>query len=105
MVVVWVIVAEVKSLVLVYAIGLVFGVAALTAKFSPHYWIYMALITPTVVCFSAFSSAQVANLGEQRLEDTIVGALLVLIAAVLAIGYSRLASRFDRHVVAPPTPI
>ncbi|MCX6422620.1 MAG: FUSC family protein [Actinobacteria bacterium] len=105
MVVVWVIVVEIQSLTLVYVIGLVFCVAALTAKFSPHYWIYMALITPTIVCFSAFSSAQVANLGEQRLEDTIVGAVLVLIAMGLAIGYARLAGRFDRHVVASSVPI
>jgi sterol desaturase/sphingolipid hydroxylase (fatty acid hydroxylase superfamily) len=105
MVVVWVIVVEIQSLTLVYVIGLVFCVAALTAKFSPHYWIYMALITPTIVCFSAFSSAQVANLGEQRLEDTIVGAVRVLIAMGLAVGYARLAGRFDRHVVASSVPI
>lgn len=90
MFIVWGIVTQVQSLVVVYVIGAVFGIAALTAKFSPHYWIYMALITPTVICLSASASSEVANLGVQRAGDTLVGAALVLIAAALTIGYSRL---------------
>ncbi|MCX6434198.1 MAG: FUSC family protein [Actinobacteria bacterium] len=50
MVVLGVIVLRVDSLVVIYVIGLIFAIAAVTAKFSPQYWLYMALITPTVVC-------------------------------------------------------
>ncbi|MEI6620625.1 MAG: FUSC family protein [Actinomycetes bacterium] len=79
----------VHSLAAVYAIGIVFAVAAIAAKFSPHYWVYMALITPTVVLLNASSSTEVANLGEQRAVDTLLGAALVLLAAAITIGYSR----------------
>lgn len=84
-----VIVVQVHSLAVIYGIGLLFAIAAITAKFSPHYWIYMALITPTVVCMNASSSSQVANLGERRAADTLIGAALVLLAAALTVGYSR----------------
>jgi hypothetical protein len=93
MIIVSVIVLQVHSLVVIYAIGVVFGIAALTAKFSPHYWVYMTLITPTVICFTASASSEVANLGEQRAGDTVVGAVLVLLAAALTIGYSHLEQR------------
>jgi len=102
--VVAVIVARVESLALIYVIGVVFAVAALTAKFSPHYWIYMALITPTVVCLNASSSTEVKNLGEQRMADTLVGAALVLIAAAMTIGYSRWASHRGEGA-APESPV
>jgi hypothetical protein len=84
-----VIVVQVHSVAALYVIGLLFAIAAIAAKFSPHYWIYMALITPTVVCMNASSSAQVANLGKQRAADTLLGAALVLLAAAATIGYSR----------------
>jgi hypothetical protein len=71
----------------------VFGIAALTAKFSPHYWVYMALITPTIICFTASSSAQVANLGEQRAQDVLIGAALVLLASAITIGYSHVTKK------------
>lgn len=87
--VVIVIVVQVQSMAVLYGIGLLFAIAAIAAKFSPHYWIYMALITPTVVCMNASSSSQVANLGEQRVVDTLVGAALVLLAAAATVGYSR----------------
>lgn len=84
---------QVHSLAVIYAIGLVFAVAAITAKFSPHYWIYMALITPTVVCMNASSSSQLASLGERRAVDTLLGAALVLLAAGLTVGYSHWQQR------------
>jgi MFS family permease len=93
MLVVSVLVLEVHSLVLLYVIGLVFGIAALTAKFSPHYWVYMALITPTIICFTASSSTQVKNLGEQRAQDVLIGAALVLLASAITIGYSHISKR------------
>lgn len=90
MVVVGVLVVRVDSMVALYVIGFVFAVAALTAKLSPHYWLYMALITPTIICFTASSSSEVANLGEQRAQDTFIGAVLVLLASAITIGYARL---------------
>ena len=90
MVVVSILVLQVHSMVVLYVIGLVFGIAALTAKFSPHYWVYMALITPTIICFTASSSTQVKNLGEQRAQDVLIGAALVLLASAITIGYSHL---------------
>lgn len=93
MLVVGVLVVEVDSMVTLYVIGFVFAVAALTAKLSPHYWLYMALITPTIICFTASSSTEVANLGEQRAQDTLIGAVLVLVASGITIGYARLEDR------------
>ena len=95
MIIVGVIVLEVDSMAVLYVIGLVFGVAAITAKFSPRYWIYVTLITPTVVCLGASSSSELGSLGTQRLLDTLAGAGLVLIAAGLTIGYSRVSQRIE----------
>jgi len=88
-----VLVLYVHSLVLLYVIGLAFAVVAIAAKLGPHYWIYIALVTPTVVCLNAASSSEVANLGKQRLLDTLIGAILVLIAAGITIGYAHLEER------------
>jgi MFS family permease len=96
MLVVTVLVLEIHSMVLLYAIGLVFGIAALTAKFSPHYWLYMALITPTIICFTASSSTQVKGLGEQRAQDVLIGAALVLLASAITIGYSHITKKHGR---------
>lgn len=93
MVLVGVIVAEVDSMVVLYCIGLVFGIAALTAKFSPQYWIYMTFITPTIICLTASSSSELANLGEQRAQDTLVGAVLVLLASAITIGSAHVQKR------------
>lgn len=91
--VVLIVVLRVESLPLIYLIGLVFAVAALTARFSPHYWLYMALITPTAVCLNAYSPGEVSDLGIQRALDTVVGAVLVLMAAALTAGYAHLEHR------------
>jgi hypothetical protein len=53
----------------------------------------MALITPTIICFTASSSAQVANLGKQRAQDVLIGAALVLLASAITIGYSHISKR------------
>lgn len=96
MLVVGVIVVQVHSLVVIYCVGLVFGIAALTAKFSPQYWVYMVFITPAIVCFTAASSSQIANLGEQRAQDTLIGAVLVLLAAAITIGSAHIEKRLGR---------
>lgn len=88
--IVGVVVVGADSLAVVYVIGLVFAAAAIVARFGPHYWLYMALITPTAVCLNAYSAAQVSALGVQRAADTVVGAVLVLLAAGITIGYSHL---------------
>ncbi len=87
------VISAVHSLSWVYIIGLVFAVAAITAKFSPHYWMYMALITPTVVCLNASSSSQLFNLGEQRALDTLVGSALVLLASCITMGFAHIEAR------------
>jgi len=83
------IVAQVQSLTVVYLVGLVFGVAAVAAKFSPRAWIYYVLMVPTTACLNAFALPQVAQLGEQRVVDNLVGGALVLAASAASIGYSR----------------
>lgn len=80
---------QVKSLTVLYVIGLLCGVAAVASKFSPRTWIYYVLMVPTTACLNAFALPQVAQLGEQRMVDNIVGGALVLMASAAAIGYSR----------------
>jgi hypothetical protein len=89
-------ISQVTSLTAVYVIGLLFGVAAVVAKFSPRAWIYYVLMVPTTACLNAFALPQVAQLAEQRVVDNVVGGVLVLAASAAAIGYSRWdASRGD----------
>lgn len=83
------IVAEVKSLVIVYLLGLLLGVAAVVAKFSSRTWLYYVLMVPTTASLNALALPQVSQLGTQRVVDNVVGGVLVLIASALAIGYSR----------------
>ncbi len=94
-----IIVTQVRSLLWVYIIGLIFGVAAATAKFSRRPWIYYVLMVPTAACLNALALPQVAQLGEQRVVDNIIGGILVLAASIVAIGYSRWeASRHNSTV-------
>lgn len=99
------IVAEARSLTVVYLAGLVFGVAAVAAKFSPRAWIYYVLMVPTTACLNAFALPQVAQLGEQRVVDNAVGGVLVLIACALAIGYARWQARRDASETAGSRPV
>jgi len=87
------IVTEARSLTAVYVLGLIFGVAAVVAKFSPRAWIYYVLMVPTTACLNAFALPQVAQLGEQRVVDNLVGGVLVLAASGLAIGYAHWEAR------------
>lgn len=88
-----------------YAVGLVFGALAILAKFSPRLWIYYVLIVPAAAALNAFSVTQAANLGEQRLVDNVVGAVLVIAAALVTLGASRLQRRHDADADgAPPLP-
>lgn len=90
-----------------YAIGLLFGALAILAKFSPRLWIYYVLIVPAAAALNAFSFNEAANFGEQRLVDNVVGAALVIAAALITLGASRLDRRRDRDEppsLPPPTP-
>lgn len=87
------VVAQVDSLAIVYLIGVVFIIVALMARFGPRGWAYYVFMTPATACLNATSLQQVGALGEQRVVDNIVGGALILIASVLAIGYSTWAAR------------
>ncbi|MGI9116499.1 MAG: FUSC family protein [Gaiellales bacterium] len=74
-----------------YGIGLLFGALAILAKFSPRLWIYYVLIVPAAAALNAFSLHEASNFGEQRAVDNVVGAVLVIAAALITLGASRLA--------------
>lgn len=84
-----------------YALGLVFGAAAIIAKFSPRQWIYYILITPTAALLNAFSTTQARNFGEQRLIDNVIGSALVILAAGITLVTARIGH--GGHVEAEPS--
>ena len=87
------IVSQVHSLVVIYVIGLIAIVFALISRLGPRPWIYYVFMVPATACLNATSLAQVGELGRQRIEDNIVGGLLVLAASVIAIGYANWATK------------
>lgn len=91
----------------IYLIGTVFGIVAIMAKFSPRAWIYYIFIVPTTAYLNAFSVGQAAGLGKARLVDNTVGAVLVIAAAIITLGASRLYSRrfpADQQAPIPVSP-
>ena len=86
-------VSKVDSLGLIYIIGLVFLIVALFARLSGLAWIYYVLMVPATACLNSTTLTQVGELGKQRVVDNVVGGILVIIAAAMAIGYSQWASR------------
>ncbi len=84
-----------------YAIGMIFGALAIVAKFGKRQWIYFILIVPAAASLNAFTFQQAADLGEQRLVDNVVGAVLVIAATLIALGAGRLAAK--RGIGAPPS--
>lgn len=86
----------------IYLIGIAFGVAAVMSKFSPRHWLYFILIVPTTAYLNSFTVGEAAGLGKARLIDNTVGAVLVLLAAVITLGGSSLyARRFPVDATAP----
>lgn len=86
----------------IYLIGVLFGAAAIIAKFSPRQWIYFALIVPTTAYLNSFTVGEAAGLGKARLIDNLVGAALVILAALITLGASRIyARRFPADPNAP----
>ena len=76
------------------------------AKFSPRYWIYFVLITPATALLNAYTTSQVAQFGRARLIDNLVGAGLVVLAALITLGASHLTKGSDATPadVAPAAP-
>lgn len=87
----------------IYIIGTVFAVVAIMAKFSPRAWIYYILIVPTTAYLNSFTVGQAAGLGTARLIDNAVGAVLVVVAALITLVGSRLYAR--QHPRDPMAPI
>jgi hypothetical protein len=88
-----------------YLIGIVFGMAAIIAKFSTWQWPYFILITPTTALLNAYTTNQVTTVGKQRLGDNLVGAVLVILAALITLGMSRVRGAkgaSTEPVAAPP---
>jgi len=86
------IVSQVDSLALVYLIGLAFILVALFARLSGLAWVYYVFMVPTTASLNATTLAQVGELGRQRVIDNVVGGVLVIVAAAVAVGYSQWAS-------------
>ena len=85
-----------------YAVGLVFGMLAIATKFSPRLWIYYMLLVPTTALLNAYTTAQVAHFGRARLVDNVVGAVAVIVAALIALGASKLVRSDEPAVDTPP---
>jgi len=58
-------------------------------RMGPHYWLYMAFITPAVVLFSSTSVADVDTTDAKRLTLTLIGAALVLLASGITLLWAR----------------
>jgi len=88
-----VLVSNVDSLGLIYLIGLIFIMVAVFSRLSGWAWVYYVFMVPATACLNATTLTQVGELGKQRVVDNVVGGILVIIATVLAIGYSHLSAR------------
>ena len=90
---VFALVSRVESLAIVYLIGLVFLWVALFARLSGQAWVYFVFMVPATACLNATTLGEVGELGRQRVIDNVVGGVAVILATVLAIGYSQWCSR------------
>ena len=70
------------------SIGFVLLVIALIVRQGPHYGVYMALMTPTVVLFSSTSIANVPATDAERLAFTLIAATLVLLSSAIAVAWT-----------------
>ena len=85
-------VSKVDSLGVVYLIGLVFLIVSGYARLSGLAWMYFVFMVPATACLNATTLTQIGELGKQRVVDNVVGGIAVIIATVVAIGYSHWAS-------------
>lgn len=89
----------------IYLIGIAFSVGAIIVKFGTRQWLYFLLIAPTTAMLNAYTTNQVISLGKQRLTDNVVGAVLVIVAALVTIGAARILGHGEAPsdpAVAPP---
>jgi len=70
-------------------VGLILVVVAVVVRSGPHYWLYMAFMTPAVVVFSSTSVVNVELTDAQRLSFTLIGAGLVLLASGITVLWAR----------------
>ena len=84
------------------AIGLILAVIAGVVRQGPHYGLYMAFMTPSIVLFSSSSIATVTQTDRQRLGFTLIGAALVLLASGIAVAWARYQQTHPRHAVPLP---
>jgi MFS family permease len=75
------------------SLGLIYIMVAVFSRLSGWAWVYYVFMVPATACLNATTLTQVGELGKQRVVDNVVGGILVIIATVLAIGYSHLSSR------------
>lgn len=85
-----------------YLVGLIFGTLAIVAKFSPRQWIYYILIVPATACLNAISFPAAGNLNEQRLIDNLVGAALVILAALITLFVGKFTAKPTEALIAKP---
>lgn len=83
-------------------IGLLFIIIALIARLGRYSWIYYAFMMPASAALNATTLNQVGALGEQRVNDNIVGGILVLLASAATIGYSTWPQRHGQTSDADP---
>lgn len=86
-------VSQVDSLTVIYLLGVVFISIALFARLSGEAWLYYVFMVPATASLNATTLTQVGELGKQRVADNLVGGILVILASMVAIGYSHWASR------------
>jgi len=82
-------------------VGLILVVAAVVIRMGPHYWLYMAFITPAVVLFSSTSVADVPSTDAKRLTLTLIGAALVLLASGITLLWARYQQTHGGDSAAP----
>ena len=81
-------------------ISLLLMMAALVIRFGPHYWLYLAFITPIEMLSAAGSTSAVSSTDLARAAYTLAGAALVLLASAIAI----LWARYREAGAAPSSP-
>lgn len=86
-------VSKVDSLGIVYVFGLVFLVVAVYSRLSGLAWVYYVFMVPATACLNATTITQVGELGKQRVVDNVVGGIMVIVAAAIAVGWSQWAQR------------
>lgn len=84
-----------------YGIGVLTGAIAIMSKFGKVTWLYLLFMVPTTACLNAFTTNGAITLGEQRLGDNLVGAALVILAALITLGASRISERHHGSGGAP----